>query len=406
MIQARTATVTRALVVTLALQAMVTMSALTVPVLAPEAAKDIGVDPDSIGLYASILFVGAMAASLLSGAFVLRYGAIRTCQACLLLSAAGIAATSGATLAIVIVSALALGVALGPATPASSHVLARHTPTRLRGLVFSIKQTSVPLGGMVAGLLVPFFVVELGWRGATWAVAAMCLVLAVVVQPTRREFDTGLDRTGRLFSGNIVGPVSMVLKDRALRGPVLASFMFAGVQQTFSVFLVTYLVGALDMSLVKAGVALSVSQAAGIAGRIVWGGVADLTGNARRVLGGLGVASAIGVFACATFTVEWPFAAILVVCALVGATAIGWNGVYLAEIARLAPEGQAGRATGGALFVTFFGVVAAPPVFGGLASLTGSYVASFAVLASLTGIAGLALLLPGKGRAKPRPGAT
>jgi MFS family permease len=398
MIFGSTAVVTRALVVTLALQAMVTMSALTVPVLAPEAAKDIGVDPDYIGIYASIIFMGAMTASLLSGAFVLRFGAIRTSQVCLLLSGIGIAAASGATVAILIASAMVLGIALGPATPSSSHVLARHTPARLRGLVFSIKQTSVPLGGMVAGLLVPLFVIELGWRGATWAVAAMCVALAIVVQPTRREFDTDLDQTGRLFSGNIIGPLTMVLRDRALRGPVLASFMFAGMQQTFSVFIVTYLVGALDMSLVKAGVALSVSQAGGIAGRILWGFVADLTGNARAVLGALGVASAIGTFACATFTVAWPFLAVLAVCAVVGATAIGWNGVYLAEIARLAPEGQAGRATGGALFVTFFGVVAAPVVFSGLAAFTGSYEAGFAVLAASTGIAGLALLRPRKSR--------
>jgi len=388
-----TLTVSRALAATLSVQALVTMAAMTVPVFAPVAARDIGVDPNYVGLYASIAFVGAMAASLMSGGFVLRHGAIRISQICLLLAAVAIAMTTGATLWIFVVSAIVMGISTGPATPASSHILARHTPARLRALVFSIKQTAVPLGGALAGALVPLLVVEFGWRGASFAVAGLCLALIVLVQPTRREFDDDLRPSERLFPGSIAGPLKMVLRDRRLRGPVLASFAFSGMQQTFSVFLVTYLVGVLDMSLIKAGLVLSVSQLAGVVGRIFWGGVADLFGNSRLVLGGLGLASAVFAVCTASFTTDWPFAAIIGVCIAFGATAVGWNGVYLAEIVRLVPDDQVGRATGGALFVTFFGVVMAPPIFGGLVSLTGSYAVGFIVMASMSGIAGLALVI-------------
>ena len=48
--------------------------------------------------------------------------------------------------------------------------------------------------------------------------------------------------------------------------------------------------------------------------------------------------------------------------ALFGATAIGWNGVQLAEVARLAPPGTAGEVTGATGFVTFAGVVIGPPL--------------------------------------------
>jgi len=58
---------------------------------------------------------------------------------------------------------------------------------------------------------------------------------------------------------------------------------------------------------------------------------------------------------------------------LLGATAIGWNGVYLAEVARRAPKGQAGMATGGTLAFTFMGVVTGPSMFGLLAEGVGSY---------------------------------
>jgi MFS family permease len=385
-------TVSCALAATVSMQALVTMAGLTIPVLAPAAASDLGLDPNNVGFYASIIFVGAMASSLLSGGFVLRYGAIRINQICLVLGAVGIAAAAGGTLGFLVISAVVLGFGVGPSTPSSSHILARHTPAHLRSLVFSIKQTAVPLGGVLAGALVPLLVVYFGWRGAALAVGAMCLVLIVLVQPTRRMFDVDLRPRERLFRGNFAGPLVLVLKDHALRGPVLASAAYSGMQQAFSIFLVTFLVQALDMDLVRAGLVLAVAQGGGVGGRILWGAVADLVGNSRRVLGGLGLASAGFAVAVASFDSSWPFAAILGVSAAFGATAIGWNGVFLAEIARLVPDDQVGRATGGALFVTFFGVVAAPPAFGLMATLTGSYNAGFLILAALTCVSGLMLI--------------
>ena len=48
--------VVRALAATLAVQAMVTMATLTVPVFAPEAAGDIGLDAANIGIFASLVY--------------------------------------------------------------------------------------------------------------------------------------------------------------------------------------------------------------------------------------------------------------------------------------------------------------------------------------------------------------
>jgi hypothetical protein len=50
-------------------------------------------------------------------------------------------------------------------------------------------------------------------------------------------------------------------------------------------------------------------------------------------------------------------AAILATSAVFGATAIGWNGVMLSEVARLAPAHRVGAITGAFGFVTFGGVM-------------------------------------------------
>ena len=62
-----TVQVVRALAATLAVQSMVTMATLTVPVFATEAAGDIGVSAANIGIFASLIYAGAMTASLVSG---------------------------------------------------------------------------------------------------------------------------------------------------------------------------------------------------------------------------------------------------------------------------------------------------------------------------------------------------
>ena len=82
---------------------------------------------------------------------------------------------------------------------------------------------------------------------------------------------------------------------------------------------------------------------------------------------------ALASVGAAFLTDHSPYLFLLVVLAMLGATAIGWNGVYLAEVARRAPKGQAGMATGGTLGFTYMGVVVGPSMFGLLAEGVGSY---------------------------------
>ena len=91
-------------------------------------------------------------------------------------------------------------------------------------------------------------------------------------------------------------------------------------------------------------------------------------------------------------TPAWPQSTVVVLGALFGATAIGWNGVQLSEVARLAPPGAAGKVTGATGFVTFAGVVIGPPSFAVLSSLTGSYRIGFAAFAGASLVAAVALL--------------
>jgi MFS family permease len=382
----------RALAAMLYVQALTAMAALTIPVLAPSAAAEIGLDANYVGVYSGILYVGAMTSAAMASGFVLRFGAVRSCQVSLLLCALGLAGSASANWLILAVAAIVIGFGYGPTTPASSHLLARHTPPHLLSFVFSLKQTGVPIGGVVAGAMLPALVLEFGWRTAALAAAALCVVGAVVIEITRGRFDVELKPGAALWRGGLVGPVVFVLSRPGLRQLALTSFTFAAMQQSLAVFMVALMVSQNGMSLVAAGFVLSIAQGAGIAGRIFWGALADRLRNGQLVLGLIALGMSVCGVASAFFSPAWPYYGVVGVIAVFGATAIGWNGVYLAEVSRLVREDEASRATGGSLAVTFAGVVVAPPIFGGLAVMTGSYETGFLVLAGLTMISAISIL--------------
>jgi MFS family permease len=384
-------TVVLPLVVTLSIQALVSMAAVAVPVLAPVIAHERGLHAAYVGGFVALVYAGSMLGSLLAGALVRRYGAIRISQGCLVLAAAGLGLATLGAMPALIVAGLVLGMGYGPLTPASSHILVQSTPQRYMSFTFSVKQTGVPVGAAAAGAILPTLELFAGWRGALMASALACLLVAAVAQSLRAGLDCDRIANTPIGFGSAVEPLRLVLEKPALRRLAWISLSYAAVQLCLMTYLVTYLTRELAFSLVTAGLLLSVANLAGIAGRIAWGALADRAAPARTVLAGLGFAMAAGSLATAMLSAATPLPLMLLIVAWFGATGIGWNGVYLAEVARRAPAGKAGVATGGTLFFTYAGVLVGPPLFGVLASYT-SYAKAYAFLAVIGVICGTLLI--------------
>ena len=369
------------LTVTTAIQAMVSMALLTLPAMAPAVARALAVPSTLVGAYVALCYFAAMLSSLVGGTLVRRLGAIRVSQLGLGLCAVGLALCALPWLPAVALGALCIGAGYGPITPASSHLLALTTPAHRMSLVFSIKQTGVPAGGMLAGALVPGLSLWLGWQGTLLAVAGVCALCAALAQPLRAALDADRQPAQPLALQALFKPIGMVLGHPSLRALAACSFLFSAVQVSTTAYMVTYLNESLGMTLLAAGAALSVSQLAGVVGRIAWGAVADRGLGPRNTLMLLATLMMVGSVLTALLQPQWPTLLIWAIVALLGASAIGWNGVYLATVARQAPPGQAGVATGGTLLFTFMGVVCGSPAFGALAGASGSYRIAFAALA-------------------------
>jgi len=222
----------------------------------------------------------------------------------------------------------------------------------------------------------------MSWPAAVLALALGAATLLPVVALHRSPYDASR-RKERLHLRSFAAPVAEVWANRPILELAVVSGVYSAIQISFLSYIVSYLKLELGYSLVAAGVVFSVAQISGAFGRVLWGVVADHLFSPRSVLAALGMVMILCGAVLALVTSTWPVAAVIVVCALYGATAVGWNGVFLAEVARLAPEGRVAFMTGGTQFFTFAGVLIGPPLFGTIASLAGSYGAGFVATAVL-----------------------
>ncbi|HYN27162.1 MAG TPA: MFS transporter [Burkholderiales bacterium] len=382
------------LIVTMAIQALVSMAVFAPPVFAPAAHDDIGFPASWVGIVTALIFVAATCGALFSGGVIARVGALRMSQFSLMMCGSGIALMASSNSWLVALGALVMGLGYGPVTPSSSAILADRTPERIRSFIFSLKQTGVPIGGALAGAIVPALIVAFGWRVSALSVGLACVALAAAIQPYRAVVDLAQHFDRPMKPANLLEPLRLVLAHPGLREMAFASCTYSGMQACLSTFLVVYLTQQIGFSVPVAGAVLATAMAAGIIGRISWGVVADKWVKPRALLGIIGMTMSAGAALTASFTGTWPLAAVLAVSSAYGATAIGWNGVYLSEVARIAPPGKAGAATGASLAMTYGGVVVLPMLFWAVHALSTSYAVAFVAVGSLTLWRGALLLRP------------
>jgi MFS-type transporter involved in bile tolerance (Atg22 family) len=169
---------------------------------------------------------------------------------------------------------------------------------------------------------------------------------------------------------------------------------FSAMQVSLNTVFVTLGTRELGLSHVEAGMALACAQAGGLVGRLGWGLVAMRLNASRGVL----VVIGLGMTFCAALLgldgASLGRTGQFAIATLFGLTASGWNGVFVAEIARLAPQDRIGETTGAVLTASYAGLLAAPALVSlldGAASLG----AAFFALASLALCGTLALIWGG-----------
>jgi MFS family permease len=359
-------------------QVLISVSVLSISVLMPAVARDLAIDPKLVGVFTAVTYGVASAVALASAGPISRLGAVRVCQLAMIAGALGLALNAIGAIVATIVAMILIGFAQGPINPASAHILTQRVPRAWFSLVFSVKQTGVPLGFAAAGILLPLLLPVVGWRGASLAAAGTLTVGAIILELLRPRLDATVMPSGP--SPGIWSSVRHVLTHPEMRVLGWSALLFVVAQHTFTFFLVTYLYEHCSLGIAEAGFLLFLAQVGGTTQRLILGALGDRFPR-MMLLGWTGIAIAAGSVATGLISPTMPYWLIGLIVFGYGTVVISWNGVSIAEFAHLAPPGQVAAVAAVQTALAFSGAVVGPPLFGLIAALADYRSAFFLVAA-------------------------
>lgn len=361
--------------------AMSVSSMMVLPAIAPVVAAEYGIEPSLVGYHISVVSIGLIASLVLFSGLSRRLGGARAAQIGQCLVAAGMLCAILPSAAFLLPGSLVIGIGFGLLAPPASALMMRFSPPARRNLVFSIQQTSVPLGGVIAALVAPMVAVSVGWRWAFMYSIVTLVMAMVLLQIGRPSWDDDRDPSHRALARNPFDGVRSNWRDRKLRLLSFAGMSFCWAQFCVATFAVVACVAVLGMSIVQAGLVLVAVQVASTVGRMAAGWIADRTGSAGRVLTWMSwtmLALSIGFF---WLSPAWPPWFVYAMFAGLGLASGAWAGILMAEVGQQAPPGRVAAVIGGTLLYVNIGKFTGPAVFSATYALTHSYNIAFALLA-------------------------
>ena len=265
---------------------------------------------------------------------------------------------------------LAIGVGTGMQNPAGSAAVMRWFPPRRRGFAMGLRQTGVPLGGVLAATLWPLAAVTWGWRVAYVLAGVMALVgtalIALVYVDPDRETTTGAPPMRGMRD---------LMTDRRLW---LLSVMYNGqivAQYAANVYFVLFLHEWLGLPLLQASGFFAVVHVAAVGARIGWGYTSDayFLGRRRPVLLIVIALTLSSMLLAAALPPDAPTWTGLALAVLIGISAFSWTGLYGTVTIELAGRASAASAVAWVHMLGGVGSLGGAPLFGFVVDHTGSY---------------------------------
>ena len=354
---------------------------LGIPVLAPALQNEYDLDLTQVGLAIAAANAGSVFTLLAWGLLADRVGERVVLAAGLAGCGAGLLVAAFAPSFGVLVVALALGGASGASVNAASgRAVMSWFGQEERGFALGIRQTALPIGGLLAALLLPPIEAAGGLRAGLVALAVGCLVAALAGASGLREAP---HEEGEL--SDIGHPV----RDPRMWQLSVGSALVLAAQISILSFLILFLHGERGLSTAEAAGVFALIQALGAVARIVTGRWSDRLkariAPLRRLALGLSVS-----LATAAVLLTAPLPILIPVFVAAGALSLSWNGLSFTAAAELAGRRRAGAALGFQQTALAITSAAVPPSFAAVVE-AGSWSVAYGLAAAMP-IAGVAVM--------------
>ncbi len=336
-------------------------------------AGDLEVSATYIGYQISIAYFAATLCTLFSGGLTRRLGAVSCLAVAMIFVSGGAMVTTFWQLSGMFAGSIIMGIGFGLIPASASQVLIAVSVKKNRALIFSIKQSGIPVGGMMAALTTPLFIELWDWRAAGYAVCLSSFLIFVFLCLNRCRWVIE-ERDRDPVPLNPLLPILAVRGSRSLVLLVYMAACYVGVQIVWLTFLSPFFVEDLDISLLEAGYLLAVIQVTGIFGRITWGWLSDRAQDNFTVMIILGWAMTLCCGAAYFLSGNTPFSVLALLCFFIGFSAVSWNGVFHAALIEVSPPGETVQAIAGMAFYVYIAMFVWPALFAFLIEKSGSYV--------------------------------
>ncbi len=380
-------------------QAGLTSIRFGLPILAPFWRDTLHLSLAQVGLLMGMFDLGGMLLFIPIGLLTDRWGERAILTAGALYTAAMTAVIARAqtfwSLALMLMAA---GLGYGSGQTAGTKAVAAAFGPGGRGMAMGVRQSGLPLGGVIAALLLPPLTGAFGWRGAITGAAAVCAIPGVLCWIGLRneaaagrcsdQEGAGENATGASAGpGAIVGRLREVLRNAGVRRTTEVAMLLVTAQLCYQGYLALYLVDRLGWSKPTAAALLLAVHLGGVLGRLAWGALSDHRFGGRRVpalawCAGLGTLFPVVLIALARFP-QRP--AVAIVAFAGGLLLLGWNGLYSTLVAENAGPARGATAMGMSMTGLYLATIIGLPLFGWLidhTSYTLGWIAIAGVMAS------------------------
>lgn len=336
-----------------------------------------------LGLITSSVFAGSLLAANFGGMLVDRLGSKAALRiSFFLLSAGSLIAFTAQSYLVVVAGYAIIGFGYGIVTPATnSAIIEIYYPKH--AVPMGIKQAGVPLGALLATLVLPLIAIHFSLKYAFLALVLVAFVIALV---TRGSWDNQKHERTKLEIGKTM---LKALKNRNLvTVSVVAIFLALGQQAIFTFLVVFMKFRGYDVLFSE--VVLGLMLIGSTIGRVVWPFLSQslFKGKQVNVLLTIVILSGLMLMSVPLDATRWYLA--LIGSFFLGFTSVSWNSTFVTIISEEAPRERVGAYSGVSLSIMYMGVIIGIPLYGYIIDVT-TYVNMWLIGGSLTLIAALLL---------------
>jgi sugar phosphate permease len=330
---------------------------LGIPVLAPALQREYELGLTQVGLAIAAANAGSVVTLLGWGLLADRAGERTVLAAGLGGCGAGLLAAAFAPSFALLVAALTVAGALGAsANAASGRAVMTWFVRSQRGFALGIRQTALPIGGLIAALVLPPIEAAGGVRAGLVALAAGCLAAAVAGAWGLREAPQHEEELA-----NIGHPI----RDPRMWRLAIGSALILIAQSSILSFLILFLHQERGLSTAAAAGIFALIQALGVVLRIAsgrWSDRMQVRVAPLRLLA-LGLTASL---AATSAILSARLGVLIPAFVVAGALSLSWNGLSFTAAAELAGRTRSGAALGFQQTALALTSAAAPPAFAGL----------------------------------------